>query len=304
MTKVVPRVVLGAIGILVAAAVVLFVIGEIRWRGGYLNYSVEVQPIAIPTSEEDVQRGEHLVRTHYCEMCHGRGLAGQALVDQPALFVIYAPNLTSGEGGLGARYSDEDWIQSLRHGVGQDGRGLMGMPSRIWYHISDDDLAAMIAYLRTIEPVDNGVPERSIGPMGRVMVALGLAPASEAALIDHEAERPAPPEPGVTVEYGEYLATSSCSACHGQQFNGGMVRDPDGELVQAPNLTPGGNLAAWTTDDFANALRTGVTPEGRALSLAMPWPFVGRMTDQELQAVWMFLQSLPAREQGIERTDF
>jgi hypothetical protein len=84
---------------------------------------------------------------------------------------------------------------------------------------------------------------------------------------------------------------------------GGTTRTLDGELVTALNLTPGGELAGWTQADFITTLRTGVTPGGRVLSDEMPWTYVGQMTDDELEAIWLYLQSLPAREQGLERTD-
>jgi len=177
------------------------------------------------------------------------------------------------------------------------------MPASIWYYLSDADLGALIAYLKSLPPVDNELPERRIGPLGSLMVALGQFPPSGAAVIDHDAPRPAAPDAGVTVAYGEYLVRSTCSACHGVNLNGGSVRGLDGELEIALNLTPGGALASWSEAEFITALRSGVTPSGRILSETMPWQYVGQMTDEELRAVWLYLQSLPALEQGLERTD-
>jgi mono/diheme cytochrome c family protein len=178
------------------------------------------------------------------------------------------------------------------------------MPARIWYQLSDEDLGALIAYLKTLPPVDNEIPNRSVGPLGRLLTALGKFPPTEAAEINHESARPVAPEPSVSRAYGEYLTRSSCSACHGEDLNGGMVRGLEGNMDIVLNLTPGGQLANWTEDEFIKALRTGETPSGRRLYETMPWVYVGQMTDEELQAVWLYLQSLPALEQGVERIDW
>jgi cytochrome c553 len=292
------------LGILVLAFAVLFVVGVVRWNQEYENYEVEVTAIRIPTDQASIERGEHLAATHYCSFCHGQDLSGVVLHNQPAMAVIYAPNLTPGVGGIGNSYTEEDWVRALRYGIGGDGRGLVGMPARIWYQLSDEDLGALIAYLKTLSPVDNEIPKRTVGPLGRLLAALGKFPPTEAAEINHGSAQPVAPEPGVSVAYGEYLTRSSCSACHGDALNGGMVRGLEGNMDIVLNLTPGGQLANWTEDDFIKALRMGETPSGRQLSDTMPWAYVGQMTDEELKAVWMYLQSLPALEQGVERIDW
>ena len=173
------------------------------------------------------------------------------------------------------------------------------MPSRVWYYLSDEDLADLIAYLKTLPPVDNELPRTDLGPLGLVMLALGQLPpeitAPDALVIDHNGPRPITPEPGVTVEYGEYLAVP-CTLCHKANFNGGMITT-DAEYL-APNLTMGGEMHAWAEEDFITTMRTGVTPSGHQLKSVMPWKYFGQMTDDELQAVWMYLQSLPALPQG------
>jgi mono/diheme cytochrome c family protein len=215
------------------------------------------------------------------------------------LITLAFPNLTPGAGGVGATNTDEDWVRAIRHGVGHDGRGLILMPSRVWYYLSDDDLADIIAYLKSLPPVDNEVPKTELGPLGRVMMTLGQLPpeatAPDVTVIDHNGSRPVAPQPGVTPEYGKYL-TRPCTLCHGINFNGQIIRI-DAEYL-APNLTPGGELQFWSEEDFATTLRTGVTPGGKQLKSAMPWKYFGQMTDDELKAVWLYLQSLPALPQG------
>ena len=93
----------------------------------------------------------------------------------------------------------------------------------------------------------------------------------------------------MTVEYGHYL-TQYCHLCHGPDLAGGSEGPGSGV-----NLTPGGELGTWTEADFIKALRMGVTPTGRYLNPEMmPWKEVGQMTDDELKAIWLYLQSLPA----------
>lgn len=302
MRKGMKRIAIGASALVLLALALIFIVSTVRWTRDYENLDVPIDAIAIPDSEAAISHGQHIATTHYCGYCHGANLAGGFLVNEAALAVIPAPNLTAGVGGIGTANEDEDWIRAIRHGVGHDDRGLIGMPSRVWYQMSDEDLGGLIAYLKTIPPIDNELPERRIGPLFRLMLALGQAPPPESSLIDHDSSRPPTPEPGVTIDYGEYLARS-CTACHGPDMAGGTTRTLDGELVTALNLTPGGELARWTQADFIIALRTGVTSGGRLLSDEMPWTYIASMTDDELEAVWMYLQTLPALEQNYERTD-
>jgi mono/diheme cytochrome c family protein len=291
-------IVLGSlIGLLVLAFVVLYTIGTVKWNKMHGPYDLPVEAISVPTDQASIVRGEHVATIHMCKDCHTDTWGGQ-IDSVPGLITLSIPNLTSGAGGIGATNTDEDWVRAIRHGVGHDGRGLILMPSRIWYYLSDDDLADLIAYLKNLPPVDNKLPDSELGPLGRVMLALGQLPPDlipNVTVIDHNGPRPVAPEPGVTVAYGKYLAIT-CTACHGSNLNGKLIQT-DAEYL-APNLTPGGELHAWSDEDFMRTLRTGVTPGGKQLKSAMPWKYFGQMTDDELKAVWMYLQSLPALPQG------
>lgn len=302
MRTVLKRIGASMLGLALLAALMVYVVSTVRWNRDYQHFDAAAEQISIPNTESAILRGEHVATIHYCASCHGAELAGGYLMDEPLLAVVPAPNLTAGAGGVGADNTTEDWVLAIRHGIGHDGRGLIGMPSRVWYQLGDDDLGALIAYLKSIPPVDNQLPPRRIGPLFRLLLALGQAPASQAMIIPHDAPRPKAPPPEVSAAYGEYLA-QTCTACHGADLNGGTIRDVDGSLVVALNLTPGGELSGWSADDFIKTLRTGVNPAGHGLSDAMPWPYLGQMTDEELQAVWLYLKSLPALEQGTDRTD-
>ena len=281
-------------GVFVLAFVALYIIGTVKWNKLHGKYDVPVETITIPTDEASIARGEHIATLHLCRICHTEALSGQA-VSVPGLLTFGIPNLTSGVGGVGATNADEDWVRAIRHGVGHDDRGLVMMPVRTFYYLSDEDLGALIAYLKSLPPVDNELPSLDLGPLGRVMLGLGEVPFSgpDVIVIDHDSPRPVAPQPGITKEYGQYL-TYVCTQCHGENFNG-QTMEREG-LV--PNLTPGGEVAFWSEEQFMATLRTGVTPSGHKLNEYMPWKYFGQMTDDELRAVWMYLQSLPALEQG------
>lgn len=282
------------VGLIVLTFVTLYIIGGAKWNRIRWNYDVPVETIIVPTDQASIARGEHIATIHMCGYCHTDTLSGQSET-VPGMITLTFPNLTTGRGGVGVTHSDEDWARAIRHGVGYDGRGLIIMPARYFYYLSDEDMGALIAYLKGLPPVDNEMPPLNLGPLGRVMLALGEAPFNlpDAIVIDHNSPRPVTPQPGVTKEYGQYL-THVCTQCHGENFNG-QAMEREG-LV--PNLTPGGEVAFWSEEKFIATLRTGVTPGGHPLNEYMPWKYFGQMTDDELGAVWMYLQSLPALEQG------
>jgi len=293
-------IVLGSlIGLLMLTFAVLYIIGTVKWNRLHGKYDVPVETITIPTDQASIARGEHIATIRMCRECHMDNLSGQS--DRaPGLITLSIPNLTPGAGGVGATNTDKDWVRAIRHGVGYDGRGLVLMPSKIWYYLSDEDLGALIAYLKNLPPVNNEMPAADLEPLGRVMLVLGQLPPEivpNVTVIDHDVPRPVAPQPGVTVEYGKYLA-NTCTLCHGSDLNGQTISEGGPQKYLAPNLTPGGELHSWSETQFMETLRTGVTPSGHQILDVMPWKYFGQMTDDELKAVWMYLQSLPALPQG------
>jgi len=117
-------------------------------------------------------------------------------------------------------------------------------------------------------------------------------------VLDHTGRRPESPEPGVTRAYGEYL-TIACTGCHGAHLSGGPMPGAPSDWPPPLNLTVGGELQGWSADNFIHTLRTGVTPSGRQLDPQyMPWPITAQMTDDELRAIYLYLQSVPALPYG------
>jgi mono/diheme cytochrome c family protein len=102
------------------------------------------------------------------------------------------------------------------------------------------------------------------------------------------------PDKGPTIEYGEYLANITCSACHGPDFRGAPPIDP--ESPPAPGLT---TVAAWPAEDFARAVREGVAPDGRQYHEVMPYTAFTHMTDDEITALRSYFGTLIA---GAEPT--
>ncbi len=180
-------------------------------------------------------------------------------------------------------------MRAIRHGVDPDGRALMIMPSQNFYYLNDADLGAVIAYLKTLPPVNNELPDPQLSFLPRVLIATGMLkfPAEQ---IDHST-RPAIPEAGVTKEYGDYLVhIGLCRDCHGDNLAG----NTNPYAPQGVNLTPGGDLGKWDEATFMHVLRTGNTPAGKRLSIDMPWARFSGMTDDELKAIWLYLASQSA----------
>jgi len=250
------------------------------------TYEVPIEPIDVPGDAAAIERGRHLVSTiFFCQECHGEDLAGKPHFDDPLSGTVSARNLTGGVGGVGGTLTDSDWVRAIRHGVDQDGHPLIEMPSNTYYYIGDADLGAIIAFLKSLPPVDNELPERDLGLFYQLTILSNpsLIPAE---VIDHTASRPPAPQPGVNAEYGKYLATA-CTICHSPDLSGGTAAG--GGL----DLTGGGNLPDWTEAEFMHALRTGERPRGEDIDPnRMPWKRVGKLTDEELRAIWLYLQTL------------
>jgi cytochrome c553 len=281
------------LGLVVVALGVLYVASNLRL---HKHYVVHVAPLAIPHDSAAIARGSHLAHAvSGCVDCHGPDLAGTTMIDQRPFAVVSAPNITPA--GLGSQLSDGDLVRAIRYGVAPDGRSLAVMPSAVYYHLSDADLAAIIAYVRSVPPATRPLKPTSYGPISRLLLVTGKAPILQAELIDTSAARPAP-APGVTPEYGAYLASvGGCQECHGPGLSGGPIPGGDPHAPPAANLTRGG-IGRWTEADFRRALREGKRPDGTTISSFMPYRVVGNMTDDEIAALWMYLQSLPPRPYG------
>jgi mono/diheme cytochrome c family protein len=265
------------------------------------------------TDEVLIERGRYLAYgPAHCAYCHtpedqwqsmAAGaeppLSGGWVMEMP-LAQLPTPNLTpDGETGIG-RYTDGQIARMLRHNVRANGQ--LAIPVMEFENLSDEDVVALLSFLRSQPAVRNAVPERRLTPRGKVRLAFVLKPTRPAAVPLRRA-----PAAGRTIERGEYLATAvaGCAACHTKRspidgayvvprFAGGhemeVLGDPKRRYV-TPNLTPDpktGQMADWTEDEFVVRFRAGTLNEGTL----MPWEALGRMSDDDLRAVYRFLQSL------------
>jgi cytochrome c553 len=270
----------GILGLLCVAALVFFLVGRAR-----LNRKVAVPAglTAVPGDSSALARGEHILRIHGCQGCHGEDLSGRVFLDIP-LGRFVATNLTRGRGGIGATYHEEDWDHAIRFGVRADHTSLVPiMPYRLFNHLSDADAAALIAYLKRLPPIDNLLPSTSIRLPGYIMVSL----TDMQGLFGRLSQPPPAAPPSGTAPYGAYLASTICVECHGEHLQGGKHPAPD--APPAPSLVP---AAYWSQSEVAAAVRTGIAPGNRKLSDWMPSQRLQYLTDEEIQGLYAYLQTL------------
>lgn len=294
--KVVGYVAAGAVALILVAAAAVYGFSEARYRR---KYTVTPRAIAVPTDSATVARGAHLAQSFAgCVDCHGENLAGKVVFDDPPVGRVYGVNLTRGRGGVGAQLTDADIVRAVQHGVGRDGRALKIMPSTDYTHLTDADLAAIVAWVRSRPAVDTVQPAVRVGPVGRALFLAGKLPMLRAERIDHAHSNAMTVTPGVTVEYGRYIAAVGCEGCHGQTLAGGPIEGGAPDWPPASNLTPSGSLKSWTAEGFAHFLRTGVRPNGVPVNPVMPIRLTSRLTDDEVKALWMYLQTVPPVSAG------
>jgi mono/diheme cytochrome c family protein len=253
-------------------------------------YAFEKATMDIPTDSAALARGRHLVAIKGCQDCHGTDLEGKVMNDDGAIGRLVAGNLTRGKGGLPAGYEVSDWLAALRHGVHQNGKPLIFMPSHETTLLSQQDLAALIAYCRQIPEVDNELPENDLGPVAIIMSYLGKMPLLSVEKIDHDRPMIARADSTEGVAQGKYLAVS-CSGCHRENFKGGEPLAPG--FPPVPDITRAGHVGKWTKAQFITTLTSGRTPEGHVLKNEdMPWKMTAQYTRSELSSLYDYLHSI------------
>lgn len=263
------------------------------------KWDVAGHPLTIPTDSLALERGRHIATTiSKCADCHTADFGGGLFIDAQPVVTLYSANLTRGMGGIGGQLTDLDWERAIRHGVKPDGSVLLFMPSEEFQYLDDEDAAALIAYLKSLPPVDREIGRNSVGPLGRALYAKGDIPLVPAQLVDQTAAHPAKVPMDVSVEYGRYIADiGGCKGCHGPGLSGGHIPGTPPDWKPAANLTPTG-IGHYTEEDFFRALREGKRPGGAPIDSLMPVRFTKNMTDDEIRAVYMFLKTVPAKEYG------
>lgn len=268
---------LGAILILVLLAVAWVWFASSRAISA--PYEAHTERLAQPTPAQ-LADGERQARTLGCFSCHGEGLRGNKMFDEPKVGVIWAPNLTR----IAARASDQQLARAIRQGIGADGRALFIMPSGVYQHLSDQEVAALIAAVRKLPKAGSDTPDNVYGPIGRLGIVLGkFNPAPK------QVEKFAALEPrrvGPEFDAGHRLAVLKCSGCHGADLTGNEVKP--GEL--APDLAIAG---AYDLAAFTKLLRTGVPASGQKLGLmgTVARQDFSHLNDEEIAALHAYLQA-------------
>jgi len=284
------------VGLVIIAVGVVYAMSEVRFRR---TYSVPDEHVAVSDDSATLARGAHLAASVGCADCHGEGLRGNAMIDAAPMGRLVALNLTKGEGGVGGQLTPELIERAVRHGVSPSGRALRIMPANDYQYMSDDDIRAVVSYVQHVTPVNNVLAPSHLMLLPRALLVAQVAQLLPAEQIRDSAGKPMSVTPGPTREYGLYLATlAGCRACHGPGLSGGKIAFGDPSWGPAANLTPSGNLGKWSEAEFVQTIRTGKRPDGTALRAPMPWKTIANMTDEELHAVWLYLQSMPSRPYG------
>ena len=260
---------------------------------------VEVTDISVPDGNQAaIDRGHYLVdHLMGCKECHGVDLGGKTVMENGAMGVWYAPNLTKGKGSRLTEFTGKDWMRALRYGVGKDGHRLLLMPSEDYVNFNDEDMGAVVAYIRSLPNVDRENRGITLGPVGKGLIAVGQIQFSYEK-IDHKAKRSVA-RPGPTKEWGEVLV-GSCTGCHGAGLSGGKIPGGDPQWPEAANISSDKNsgLGKWSYDDFVKVMREGKRMDGRAINEAMPWKAYAGMKDDDLKALWEYLKTVQPKAKG------
>ena len=279
------------LGYVVAALLSLFLIATV-WIGfassGAIGRSHEamVERLARPTPAQMIDAPRQ-ARVLGCFGCHGEGLRGDLMLDIPNVLKLWAPNLTE----VAARSTDQQLAAAIRQGIGVDGRSLWIMPSPMYSHLADHEVAALIAVIRSQPRGGAPTPAIALGPFGRVGIATGrLRPATD--LIPEFRARP-PLDIGREMAAGRHIAAVNCTECHGSDLGGGVA----GNGIETPDLAIAG---AYDLTQFRALMRTGRAPHGRDLGLmrtVAQRDFI-HMTDQEISDLYLYLRARAERAPG------
>ena len=268
-----------------------------------IKYDRPYPTITASTDTAIILRGKHLVfGAAHCADCHSKAnadsllklgqdvpLTGGMVFDLP-VGKLYSKNITPDkETGIG-KYTDAEIARALRYGVHPDGTVVFDfMP---FHNTTDEDMTAIISFLRAQKPIQNKVPDHSLNVLGKAVKAFMVKPVGPDGEVAKQMTRDS------SAAYGKYLANNvaNCNGCHtvrdlsgtftGEPFAGG--NEIEGFIT--PNITPDSSsrIFGWSQKNFIDRFRIGkVIPKS-----PMPWQSFGRMTDEELKAIYSYLKTV------------
>ncbi len=306
---------LGLVTLVIITVIVVGITFTIGWRPFIGAKKRSLTDRKFEATQARLIRGKYLVDgVAGCFGCHsdpdwskpgappvaGREGAGHVWSDQDLPWLV-APNITPDKETGAGNWSDDTLARAIREGIGHDGRALFPqMPYQSYREMSDEDLASIIVYLRTVPPVKNQLPATKMPfPLNFLMQSV---PQPVTSVVP-------PPDQLKQVEYGNYLVKmAACADCHtpqekgqpipGMAFAGGfLIHEPKGDVVSA-NITPAPSGIGYYNDaTFIQALRMGKVG-ARPLRSSMPWYFFGKMSDSDLKSMFAYLKTLkPVKHQ-------
>lgn len=284
----------------------------------HITYDAPYPEISASSDSAIIARGRHIVLgPGHCADCHSTGANKDSLLKaglEPELsggfkFELpfgnfYTKNLTPDkETGIG-KLTDPELARIIRHGIHANGE--MVLPFMPFQDMTDDDLTAVLSYLRALKPVKNKIPEQEYNLMGKLIKAFLFKPSGPSkSFLNHI-------KPDTSAVYGRYLsmAVANCNECHtkrdgvgnyiGEPMAGGLVfEEPGKPTLVTPNLTPDSSsrIFGWSKEMFIGRFRMGKLIEHSH----MPWTAYGRMTDDELTAIYNFLGTLkPVKTEMVD----
>jgi cytochrome c553 len=285
----------GLLTLIPAALLILALVGYAKLNARFDNPVEDVQVARTPAQ---IARGEKLANA--CASCHSPGnqppLSGTNFIvkfDFPPMGTLYAPNLTPS--GNISDWTDGELIRAIREGVNKNGRSLLIMPADQYRNLSDEDVQALVAFLRSQPAVGGPTPANSFNVLGAIFTHLSDFRTAQQP-VGHVSAPPAG-----TVEYGKYMVDIiGCRSCHGPELQGRVETGQPGPPA-GPNLTL--IIPQWTEEEFMAFFNSGTLPGGGkvpVLTLSsgyseprMNWPMVRAVTtDDELKAMYAYLHSL------------
>ena len=302
-----------------AVSAVLGITVTIGWRPFFGPSARALTNRHFDPTPERLARGKYLVQgTLACFDCHsdhdwkapgapalpGREGAGWIMAEEGLPGRIVAQNLTPDRETGAGNWTDDELARAIREGVGHDGRALFPiMPYRNFRALSDEDLASVVVYVRSLPAVENPLPPTQIIFPVKYLIRSVPEPLVEPVRA---------PDLSTPARRGEYLVRlASCADCHtpmergtadeSKAFAGGnRFQGPWGDVMSS-NLTPHKTGISYYNEQlFLEAMRSG-TVMGRQLNPIMPWSYYRNMTDEDLKAIWAYLRTVRPVENRVRR---
>jgi mono/diheme cytochrome c family protein len=310
----------GWLAILVVLGSLIFEIGSAGRQAAPAPNSQASAGRTFERTPERLARGRYLVEgVVHCPVCHsetdwktpgipplpGRKNGGTRFPEETLSWII-APNISPDPETGSGTWTDEQFARAIREGIGHDGRRLFPlMPYLTFRSMSDEDLASVVVYERSLPPVHNPLPKTVMPEEMKKLIPP----------YDTLTQPVPPPDLSTPVKRGAYLAQlANCAGCHtptdenlqpipGLDFAGGAeLKGPWGD-VASQNITPDSSgIGYYDEARFIQTIRTGHVG-ARKLSLIMLWGYYRNMTDKDLKAIFAYLRTLKPVKHRVDNTE-